>query len=154
MLENFITDELRDYDNAKELFKNGKYEIYHLIDQNERLGFITLWHLDGFTFAEHFVIYEEYRNNGCGRQMLLSLEEIYPKIVLESELPIEHIQKRRISFYKRCGFFQNEQPYMQPSYRNGGNEVPLVIMSYPTPLNDFDSVVSQIHEKVYSKKLK
>ena len=149
--KNFILDERRDYEYALALFKAGKYEIYTFTSEEKNLGFITLWQLGDFTFAEHFVIYEQYRNSGYGREALLELETMFPKIVLETEEPIEIIQKRRLSFYKRSGFFQNEFPYLQPSYRKNGNEIPLIIMSYPTLLDNFNEVVEKIHREVYSK---
>ena len=149
---NFIPDERREYDEALRLFKEGRYEIYHLTFEGKKLGFITLWQLPEFTFAEHLVIYEEYRNSGYGREALLMLQTMFPKIVLETEEPVEMMQKRRLAFYKRCGFFQNERSYLQPSYREDGNEVPLVIMSYPMLLDDFDAAVKDIYEKVYFKK--
>lgn len=150
--ETFIPDERRDYSEALRLFNEGKYDIYNLTHEGKNLGFITLWQLPGFTFAEHLVIYEEYRNSGYGREALLMLQTMFPRIVLETEEPVEMIQKRRLAFYKRCGFFQNEHPYLQPAYRNGGNEVPLIIMSYPRPLDDFDETVKYIYERVYFKK--
>ena len=95
--KNFILDERRDYEDALALFKAGKYEIYTFRSEEKNLGFITLWQLGDFTFAEHFVIYEQYRNSGYGREALLELETMFPKIVLETEEPIEIMQKRRLS---------------------------------------------------------
>ena len=152
IIENFIPDERRDYEEALLLFREGRYDIYRLTQEEENLGFITVWQLADFTFAEHFVIYEEYRNRGYGREALLKLQAMFPKIVLEAEEPVEMMQKRRLAFYKRCGFFQNERPYFQPSYRNGGKQVPMIIMSYPMPLEDFDAAVKSIYEGVYLKK--
>ncbi len=149
--KNFIPDERRDREDALRLFSEGKYDIYLAFEENENVGFITVWQLGDFIFAEHFVIYEGFRNKGYGARVLLELQRIFPKTVLEAEPPFGEIQKRRLSFYKRCGFFENPGKYMQPAYRKGGEEVPLVIMSYPSLLNNFDETVSLILKKVYSK---
>ena len=149
--KNFIVDERRDRKDALRLFKEGKYGAYLAFEKNTNVGFITVWELGDFIYAEHFVIYESFRNKGYGAKVLLELQRIFPKIILEAEPPFGEIQKRRLSFYKRCGFAENEKPYMQPAFREGGNEVPLVIMSYPSPLDNFDESISLILKKVYSK---
>ena len=150
--KNFIPDERRDYDDALKLFLSGKYEIILFISEGKNVGFITLWHFEGFTFAEHFVIYEKYRNAGLGALALKRLEEVYTKIVLEAEPPISPIAERRLAFYKRNGFFENGQKYMQPAYREDKDEVELLIMSYPSLLDNFAETVSIIKREVYGKK--
>ena len=149
---NFVSDERRDYNDALSLYKSGKYEILHFISDGERVGFLTVWTFSDFTFAEHFVIYERYRNRGYGAKALDTLKTLYSKIVLEAEPPITDIAKRRIKFYERNGFVQNEKSYMQPAYRKGGHEVPLIIMSYPACLENFDEAVLLIKKEVYSNR--
>lgn len=148
----FIEDERRDYKDALQLFCDGKYEIFSLLHEEKRVGFISLWHLPEFTFAEHFVIREEYRNLGLGAKALAELQRIYKKIVLEAEPPAEDVAKRRLGFYKRNGFIENEGDYFQPAYREEGNEVRLVIMSYPDKLTCFGDAVSDIKKTVYANK--
>ncbi len=150
--KSFIEDERRDYEDALRLFYDGKYEIFSLLYEEKRVGFISLWHLPDFTFAEHFVIHEEYRNLGLGAKALTELQRIYKKIVLEAEPATEEIAKRRLGFYKRNGFVENEGDYFQPAYREEGNEVRLVIMSYPDKLKSFDNAVSDIKITVYANK--
>ena len=150
--KSFIEDERRDSVNALRLFKDGKYEILSLMQDGKRVGFISLWNLPDFTFAEHFVIHKKYRNLGFGAMALSEIQRVYKKIVLEAEPPIEDIARRRLAFYKRNGFIENEGDYYQPAYREEGNEVRLVIMSYPSPLKSFEKAVSDIKSAVYANK--
>jgi GNAT superfamily N-acetyltransferase len=150
--KNFPLDERRDYADALTLFEDGKYEILYIWDNGINVGFITVWQLREFAFAEHFVIYENFRNRGYGAAALEALKKKYRGIVLEAEPPCEDIQKRRLAFYKRCGFVENDGEYMQPAYREDGSEVRLRIMSYPGALGDFSAVTKEILIKVYSKK--
>lgn len=147
--KNFIPDERRDYKDALKLLENGDFSVYNVEENGEKIGFITLWHFSDFEFAEHFVIYESFRNKGYGSRALSALKAKFERIVLEAEPPTGEIQKRRLAFYGRNGFFENEKEYMQPAYRKEGEEVPLVIMSYPSPLEDFDGAVRCIKRKVY-----
>ena len=149
--KNFIPDEYRERKEALELFENGKYEIIYFMNNEENVGFITIWPLSDFVFAEHFVIYEKYRNKGYGSEALRALKSLFPKIVLEAEPAFAELQKRRLDFYKRNGFFENPEEYMQPAFRKGGNEVPLRIMSFPALLDNFEEAVSLIKKEVYFK---
>ena len=81
-----------------------------------------------------------------------ALKSLYPIIVLEAETPLTHIAERRLKFYERNGFVPNEKAYIQPAYRNGGHEVPLIIMSFPNCLENFSEVVFTIKREVYLKK--
>ena len=152
--KSFIKDERRDYADALRLFKDGKYDILSLMHNGKRVGFISLWNLPTFTFAEHFVIREKYRNLGLGAMALSEIQRVYKKIVLEAEPPTTDIAKRRLAFYKRNGFFENAGDYMQPPYRKGSQGVKLVIMSCPAPLESFDDTVSAIKNTVYTNELR
>ncbi len=149
MEKNFDKAERRDYADALAVLDNPQYSILLICEGEETLGFITVWNLSDFIFAEHFVIFEKYRNSGFGAKALKSLCESYSRVVLEVEHPITDMQKRRLAFYKRAGFMQNEREYLQPSYRAGEAGIPLIIMSYPSLLSDFDSVIPKIYNIVY-----
>lgn len=149
--KNFIPDERRDFTDALQLFEEKKYEILKFIYNGEEVGFITVWPFSDFVFAEHFVIYEKYRNLGYGSKALCALKSLFPKIVLEAEPAFAELQKRRLNFYIRNGFLMNDESYFQPAYRKDGSAVPLVIMSYPCVLNNFDEVVAALKKEVYLK---
>ena len=151
LTENFPEEERRDYTDAAAVLDNKKYSLFHIILGGDRVGFISTWQLNSACFVEHFVIYEAYRSKGLGTMTLSLLKKRFERIVLEAEPPISDIQKRRIAFYERCGFVANAFPYLQPSYRNGGKEVPLALMSYPAKIDDANTIVSEIHKTVYNK---
>jgi len=148
--KNFIEEERRDYEVAKELFLNGQYSILQFLIDGQKVGFITAWTLPDFVFFEHFVIYENFRNRGYGSLALDALKSKFKAAVLEAEPPHTPLAERRLNFYKRCGFVADPRPYLQPSYRKGASPVPLVLLSFPEKPRDFDKTVSAIYEKVYS----
>lgn len=148
----FIPEERRDREDAHRLMLAGKYTVFHVLDGDCRVGFLTVWELDGFAFVEHFVTYEKYRNCGYGSAALGLLKGRYDSIVLEAEPPTEGMPARRIAFYERNGFCRNKSFYLQPPYRATEAGVELVLMSYPTALDDFHGVAGEIYGKVYGKK--
>ena len=151
MEKSFIRDEIRDRDEALDTLNDEKYSIYHVVDGDTRVGFMTVWELSGFAFLEHFVTYEFFRNKGYGHRALSLLKEKFESIILEAEPPHEDIQKRRISFYERNGFIKNDFPYIQPPYRASDTGVRLILMSYPLSLCDPDPYVKEIYKNVYKK---
>lgn len=151
MEDSFPVEERRDKAAAMNVLSEPQFSIWHTEENGKKVGFITLWELDGFTFVEHFVTYKQYRGQGYGSKVLNLLKE-KENIVLEVELPETEIAVRRIGFYERCGFSQNDYPYAQPSYREGGKSVDMILMSYPEPLKEPDSVVDELYRKVYKCK--
>ena len=150
MEKNFIFSERRDYTDQKKILNNEKYKIYHLINEKENIGFITIWDLCGFYFVEHFVVYEKFRNNGYGATALSLLTEKFKNVVLECETEnFSQMAKRRYCFYQRNGFKDYQINYFQPPYRKGGEKVKLALMSYPKAIENIDGVVKEIYAKVY-----
>lgn len=151
MQNNFILEERRDYIDAKAVLKNEEYKIFHVRENGRNIGFISIWNLHDFAFIEHFVIYGEYRNLGYGSIALDKVKQAFKNLVLEAELPKVEIAKRRIGFYIRNGFVNNEKEYYQPSYRKGGEGVYLTLMSYPNKISDFEKTKQKIYKRVYNK---
>ncbi len=151
MQQNFCLEEIRDFAQAMQVYDCEKYHLYHLQQDGKNVGFIAIWAFDEFAFIEHFVIYAEHRNKGFGGKALDVVKQHYRQIVLEVEPPEEEMAARRFAFYKRQGFKANEYPYMQPSYRENGNEVCLILMSCPRLLDNVETVVKEIYREVYGK---
>ncbi len=151
MANNFIREELRDYEEVVRLHKGGKYTLYHIEENGEQKGFVGVWDLNGFVFLEYLVVYEEYRNGGTGGRVIELIKKKYGNVILEAELPVEPIQVRRLNFYKRHGMCVNPQTYFQPPYRKGEKGCGLHLLSYPAILDDFEEKVKLIYREVYER---
>lgn len=151
MTESFVPEEIRDKDKALAVLKEKDYTAYKIIDTSAWVGFITVWELAEAAFIEHFVIFPEFRGRGFGGEVLTLMKKKYRAMVLEVEPPTDEIKKRRISFYKRCGFFVNDYYYLQPSYRKGGEGVELILMSYPALLESCDAAKRELYSRVYKE---
>ena len=149
--KNFIAAERRDFADAKALLSHPQFAAYHTVENGVRIGFVTLWTLSGMTFAEHFVTYEPFRNKGYGARVLELLKKDFAPLVLEAEPPETELAARRLAFYRRNGFCENAIPYLQPAYRKGEKDVPLVLMSYPHTLQEPAQTVKEIYRVVYER---
>ena len=122
-------------------------------EENEPVGFFTFWDFDTFCYGEHLAIDPKRRNGGDGQKTIRSLlARINRPLVLEVELPEDEMSRRRIGFYERQGFtLWKDTPYVQPSYRPGGNSLPMYLMATEglNPEEHFEKVKQRIYREVY-----
>ena len=115
-------------------------------------GLITVWKFAGFSYVEHLATSPSVRNKGYGRKIMEVLQQQFPGvIILEVEKPVDEWSRRRIGFYQRCGFSLCEKEYVQPSYRKGGETLPMFLMYAGTETIDkeFESIRNEIYRRVY-----
>lgn len=132
--------------------KEDKFHILLIVCNGQDAGFFTYWNFDSFCYIEHFAIDTPLRNLGIGHLAINLLKQhLKSSIVLEVELPVGEIEKRRISFYERNGFRLCAGKYMQPPYRKGDKAFPLCLMvTGDIDMEaDFKKVVRNIHQSVY-----
>lgn len=117
------------------------------------VGMITCWHFDGFDYVEHFAVDGCLRGQGIGARVLGMITDAAPGLVLEVEpAATGEMARRRIAFYKRCGFRACEEyAYVQPPYSEGLPSVELMLMTCGQ-VPDLDRVASTLHKEVYNVK--
>ena len=153
LLTSFIPEELRSPKEAREVLDNPDFILYNIVVEKRSVGYISGWLLDGFVFLEHFVMRRDERGNGYGEKTVRAICDMYSELVLECEPRESEIKARRAAFYERCGFVENKIQYVQPSYREGYAEVPLMLMSYPALLSNPEKTVKEIYKKVYRRNI-
>lgn len=156
MEKSFPLDEYRTFEEQKNLLGEDAYQIYvlHGDDGESVIAFMAVWEWQKLLFIEHFAVDPSQRNRGIGKRMLHEIVSANDKIVcLEVELPDTEIAVRRIGFYKRCGFFLNEYPYMQPSISKGRSPIPLQIMTYGRAVSkdEFAEIRDTLYTHVYKQ---
>ena len=117
-----------------------------------KVGFISFWDFDDFVYVEHFATDAAVRGKGLGGMAVETLCRTVGKpVVLEVELPVDDISRRRVAFYERHGFKLCGRKYVQPPYRAGGNELEMKIMwSNAVDIEGvFNDIVAHIYNKVY-----
>lgn len=154
--DSFIPSELRPYALMKDLFLKEEFIIYAYVINDNPISAMIVWEFDEYIFVENFATLSSFRGQGIGTKMLDALKDMYNyhNIVLEVELPYLSIEKRRVDFYKRNGFYFNEFHYIQPVLRPNFPTVLLHMMSYPNMLNEnqFNIIKETLFESVYKIK--
>lgn len=147
----FPVEERRDDDRQRHHTDHNKsFHCYLATDKHTPVGFITLWDLNGFYYAEHLATSPELRNKGYGKGIVEALKNMYKGIIiLEVERPEDEMSIRRINFYRRCGFYLCTRNYIQPPYRKGGLELPLYLMY--TGTENIDNEYLRIKDEIYGQ---
>ena len=132
----------------------GKFHFLVAENGDEPVGILTYWTFDDLVYVEHFAIDEELRNQGLGKAVFLNfLSQQQEQVVLEIEPPDTEEADHRLEFYASMGFFQNPQPYVQPSYHNDDRTVPMIIMSkYELDDDEFSEIRDLLYREVYGIK--
>lgn len=127
----------------------GNFVFSGVFVEGEFGGFITYWDFDSFIYAEHFAVLPSMRGRNIGGAVLEQLKSSVGKpVILEVEPPQTEMAARRIGFYRRHGFEVVEKDYLQPSYRPGGDPLPLWLLACGH-IDDIGSAVRRIYADVY-----
>ncbi len=160
MDESFPNNEMRTYEGQKNLLNNDKYHVSVENNNNGALvGFLAYWILKNCVFFEHLAVSKNFRGKGIGTKIiknnLKNLKDIKKFIFLEVEPPDSEISKKRINFYKRLGFNLNKFYYEQPPLRKTEKAQHLLIMSYPTLIDEktFVDYKREIYDNIYGVKI-
>lgn len=153
LVESFPSEERRPLWMYPPLLARGDTRFYRVVHGGHTVGLLNLWDWGSLCYGEHMALRPELRGRGMGeailRGMITSAERPF---VLEVEPPGSDIQRRRIGLYERLGLRVAKRDYMQPSYRAGGQEVPLWIMCSEGHEQQVEAMVERIRIEVYGEK--
>ena len=127
----FPREERRDEDEQNRVLSKEEYHFDMILDGEELLGIMLYWKTEDFIFLEHFAVLPEARGRGVGATALELLKAEGNTVILEIEVPSDEITRRRLAFYRRCGFVLTKHYHIQAKYRLGDDDLVLKILSYP-----------------------
>ena len=154
MHDAFPPDERRDIDAQRHnVDSEPRFHCCVAEDSGRPVGLFTYWDFGRFCYCEHFATDPELRNQGYGCRVLRAvMERMARPLVLEVEMPADDLSRRRIGFYGRHGLrLWDAVGYVQPPYRTGGNELPMMLMATEglDPERDAAEVTRTLHRYVY-----
>lgn len=153
LVQAFPLEEYRPLEDLRALtVGESRFHNHVVLEDGEPVGLLTYWDFGDFHYVEHFAVASERRNGGVGARVLACLKgRIATPIVLEVEMPVEEMARRRVGFYGRQGFVLWENTYFQPPYRLGGELLPMRLMVCGDLRSDcdFSRIRETIHREVY-----
>lgn len=139
MQDSFPESEIRTFENQQRLLKNPLYTVYVLREKEKILAFFAEWQNDTYRFLEHLAVNKNHRSRGLGSKTLQAYNNLSNKpVILEVEPPEDDIQIRRVKFYERNGYYLSSYSYIQPTINEGYEGIPLVLMTYPTKMDNIE----------------
>lgn len=131
MKDSFPISEIRSYEMQKALLDKNNYSIKTYKQNGIILGFCAYYKFDEFFFIENIACTPQSRGLGIGSKLVKEVldEANQLLILLEVEIPKLEIQKRRIQFYERLGFFLNPYYHYMPALNEFTAGMELKLMS-------------------------
>lgn len=152
----FPPEERRDFEEFHRLLGSTQMELLTAVEEGQVQGVLIVWNLENLVFLENFAVSPTLRGHGLGSRMLDYVWEHWKKpMLLEVEPPEGTLERRRIGFYHRNGFYLNSTyPYRMPCLHGDGPSVPLLLMSRPQALTDTEAkeAARQLYRTVYTGK--
>ncbi len=128
----FPANERRPFDLQRKVMMRPIYHFDIVTKNSVFVGIMLWWAFKDTRYVEHLATLPHLRGKGYGKHILETfIAESNMPVWLETEYPANEIKRRRIGFYQRLGFVLNDYHYMQPPYWDGGDPVPLLLMTYP-----------------------
>ncbi len=135
------------------LSTNDQFNCNAVLMNNELIGFFNYWDFSDFLFLEHIAIEPPLRGHKLGEKVISLVRSFNskPLIIEVEQAENSEYGARRIEFYRRLGFEILPFSYFQPSYRQGGDSVPLDMMcdDYSFGTENFERIKTVIYQFVY-----
>ncbi|MBM6869488.1 GNAT family N-acetyltransferase [Pseudoflavonifractor phocaeensis] len=112
MIPAFPRSERRPLANLLRMCRRGDYDALGTFQGGMLIGLALLWRGKDCVLLDYLLVCQGKRGCGRGKAILAALQERYqafPVLVAEVEAPVpggpeEESQRRRLEFYRRCGF--------------------------------------------------
>ena len=128
-----------------EALEDSTFFAYYIYSNEQFAGILYFWQWDNCSYLEHLATLPELRGRNIGGDALelWKADQAGRTLLLEIEPPADELTMRREGFYKRHGFVSNPYYYLHPSYGVTTEPHELVVMSFPTQIdqNQFSNFV-------------
>ncbi len=148
LVASFPKEERRDMEQQRHNCRENM--LFHpmlIRDGEARIGLLNYWQLGDMAYIEHFATSPDLRGRGFGQMALEEMARLSPRTVLEVEMPDNDLARRRIGFYRRCGFDLCNLSYQQPPYRKGDGWLPMLLMF--RGVADLDCAFAQTRDEIH-----
>ena len=133
--ESFPLNERRTPEQQILIFPKPHYQTNAYIINNQIVGFIANWNDPEFIFIEHFAISSEFRSKKLGSTVLQQfIDDFKIPVILEIEMPIDELTRRRLKFYELAGFIRNPHQHYMPPYHENDPPLEMEILTFPTQI--------------------
>ncbi|WP_157151072.1 GNAT family N-acetyltransferase [Brachyspira sp. SAP_772] len=157
--EAFPIEERWNFEMILENKSNSRYKFYSILDDDKPIGLTMIWIFEKFYFGEYLAIDKNLRGKNYGSQVLNKIFDMHDDklIVIEVEpYDLNDIAKRRINWYKRCGFILSDYDYDMPCIKDGKRDtMKMQIMTNKEiqTKEEYNNIITTLYDKVYNPRL-
>ncbi|MEA5002168.1 MAG: GNAT family N-acetyltransferase [Christensenella sp.] len=134
--KSFPAHEKRSLDDHRKAMDDPAFTCTGIWDEDGFVGLLFYWTYTDGHYIEFFAISETRRGMQCGSRCLQAFLEKHPVVILEIEMPVTNIARRRKRFYERLGFVASHQEHLHPAYTKDAAPYHLMILRYPKACSD------------------
>jgi ribosomal protein S18 acetylase RimI-like enzyme len=117
--------------------RHGRYHLNCFIEQETLVGFVCYWEFADYLYIEHYAINDSARGKGYGSLLLKDLlTNTDKRVILEIDPLVDAIAEKRLHFYQKLGFVQNDYPHSHPPYQDGYKPHQLLVLSDGQPISE------------------
>ncbi|MBP6122727.1 MULTISPECIES: GNAT family N-acetyltransferase [Providencia] len=127
--------EQRSYAGRSAILSINDYHLDYFSDNGVFVGFIGSWKINDYFYIEHLAISSNLRGQGYGQKVLEQFCSKVMKVILEIDPVIDEVSQKRLSFYRHCGFKQNQYQHAHPSYYPENKPHYLEVLTFPSSID-------------------
>lgn len=131
-LDSFPEIERRTLEEHFEILEDENFKMLCYVKDEVLISIVCFWTISSYTFLEHFAINSSLRGQAYGSKILQKFIDENENIVLEIEPIIDEITQKRLNFYAKFGFLVNSHEHFQIPFRQGAEELKLLLLSQNT----------------------
>ncbi|PHO10676.1 hypothetical protein CPG37_02210 [Malaciobacter canalis] len=141
----FPSNEKRELSVQEKILKNQNYTALCYLDSKKQLiALLFYWKLGEFYFIEHFAVHPKCRGQSYGTKILNEFLKDKKNVVLEIEPVCDEQTKKRLDFYKRANFVENNYEHYQIPLKKDDKSIILTLLSYEKAINNEE--YSKLHK--------
>ena len=115
--KNFPFYEKRTLEEQKRVLNDNSYFANSINEKNNLIGLLYYWEFKDYIFIEHLAIDSFYQGKSLGSEVIKNLLKKHKSIFLEIEPVVDITTKRRLKFYEKLGFIENDFEHFQVPFR-------------------------------------
>ena len=117
-------------------FRQPHYRLDAWLADDEFAAFMSWWDFPDMRYVEHLAVSPDKRSLGLGQKILTAwLPTADTPAVLEIDPVVDELTRRRLAFYQRVGFVENNIKHTVPSLIERSVMTPGELLTWPRPFS-------------------
>ena len=143
----------REHADKAATFRQPAYCLDAWSADGEFAAFMSWWNFPDMRYVEHLAVDQAKRSLGIGQKMLEAwLPMAETPAVLEIDPVVDELTSRRLAFYQRVGFVENNIKHTVPSLIERSVATPGELLTWPRPFSpeEYDRLQEHLDKTAFA----